>query len=86
MLPSDLAPATPHTAPVLVMPLPVLARFRQLMLSEGWEVDLQRLCVDDAYAFQCLATGHCSSDPVLRHTAVRLFAAFRRNTAPPALH
>ena len=86
----DSAPAAPTRAPVLVMPLPALVRFRRLMRAEGWEVDLQRMCVDDAYAFDCLATGHCSTDDQLRRAAVGLFASYHRNTdrntPPPSVH
>lgn len=82
----DNALAASPLAPVLVMPLPALVRFRRLMRSEGWEVDLQRMCVDDAYAFECLAAGHCSIDDQLRHAAVGLFASYHRNTAAPAVH
>ena len=77
-------PLPPTLAPLVVMPLPVLVRFRRLMRAEGWEVDLQRMCVDDGYALECLAAGHCSSDARLRDAAVGLFAAFHRNTAAPA--
>ena len=68
------------------MPLPALARFQHLMLAEGRAVDLQRMCVDDTYAFQCLATGHCSGDARLRQAALGLFAAYHRNAEAPALH
>ena len=79
-------PVAPRLATVLVMPLPALVRFRRLMRTEGWEVDLQRMCIDDAYAFECLAAGHCSTDDQLRRAAVGLFAAYHRNTAAPAVH
>ncbi len=81
--PDHTAAALP-LAPILVMPLPALVRFRRLMRAEGWEVDLQRMCVDDGYALECLAAGHCSSDARLRDAAVGLFAAIHRNTAAPA--
>lgn len=83
--PDHTAAALP-LAPILVMPLPVLVRFRRLMRAEGWEVDLQRMCIDDTYAFECLAAGHCSTDAQLRHAAVGLFAAYHRNTPSPAVH
>ena len=83
--PDHTAAALP-LAPILVMPLPVLVRFRRLMRAEGWEVDLQRMCTDDTYAFECLAAGHCSTDAQLRHAAVGLFAAYHRNTPSPAVH
>ncbi len=78
--------AATASGPVLVMPLPALAHFQRLMQAEGWAVDLQRMCVDDSYALQRLAAGHCSSDAQLRQAAVGLFAAYQRNAAPPALH
>ena len=80
----DNALAASTLAPVLVMPLPALVRFRRLMRTEGWEVDLQRMCIDDGYAFECLAAGHCSTDEQLRRAAVSLFAAYQRNTTPPS--
>jgi hypothetical protein len=83
--PDHSAAALP-LAPILVMPLPALVRFRRLMRAEGWEVDLQRMCIDDTYAFECLAAGHCSTDAQLRHAAVGLFAAYHRNTPSPAVH
>lgn len=83
--PDNTAAALP-LAPILVMPLPALVRFRRLMRAEGWEVDLQRMCIDDTYAFECLAAGHCSTDAQLRHAAVGLFAAYHRNTPSPAVH
>ena len=36
----DIALAASPLAPLLVMPLPELVRFRRLMRTEGWEVDL----------------------------------------------
>ena len=84
---ADNTPLPSTLAPLVVMPLPVLVRFRRLMRAEGWEVDLQRMCVDDGYALECLAAGHCSSDARLRDAAVGLFAAFHRNTGlPDAVH
>lgn len=73
-------------APVLTLPIGVMARFRRLMNHEGWEVDLPRMCVDTAYAYACLATAHASSDERLRSTALALFDAYDRNTEPPLLH
>jgi len=82
----DPPTASTPAATVLLMPIPALARFRHLMRAEGWDVDLQRMCVDDSYAFECLATGHCSGDARLRETALALFGAYHRNAAEPALH
>ena len=72
-----------------VLPLPIIemARFRRLMNYEGWEVDLPRMCIDTAYAHQCLATAHTSSDERLRRAALQLFAAYDRNqNLGPVLH
>ena len=72
-----------------VLPLPIIemARFRRLMNYEGWEVDLPRMCIDTAYAHQCLATAHTSSDERLRRAALQLFAAYDRNqNLSPVLH
>ncbi len=66
------------------MPLPALVSFQRLMQDEGLEVDLQRMCVDDAYAFECLVAAHCSSHDQLRNAALGLFAAYQRNTPSPA--
>ena len=64
-----------------------MARFRRLMNYEGWEVDLPRMCIDTAYAHQCLATAHTSSDERLRRAALQLFAAYDRNqNLSPVLH
>jgi hypothetical protein len=68
------------------MPIMAMARFRRLMNYEGWDVDLPRMCVDTAYAYQCLATAHTSNDPRLRQAALGLFEAYDRNTAVPVLH
>ena len=72
-----------------VLPLPIIemARFRRLMNYEGWEVDLPRMCIDTAYAHQCLATAHTSNDECLRRAALQLFAAYERNqSVAPVLH
>lgn len=88
MAPADNAlpkpPATPSCAPLWVMPLPALVSFQRLMQYEGQDVDLQRMCIDDDYAYECLVAGHCSSDDQLRRAAVGLFAAYHRNTTSPA--
>ena len=73
-------------APVLALPLGVMARFRRLMNYEGWDVDLARMCVDTAYAYACLATAHTSGDERLRSTALTPFGAYDRNADVPALH
>jgi hypothetical protein len=80
-------PVTAALAPVLALPIIEMARFRRLMNYEGWEIDLPRMCVDTAYAHQCLATAHTSSDERLRQAALQLFAAYDRNSAlVPVLH
>jgi len=81
------APAEPApAAPLSVLPLGVLARFRRLMDAEGWDVNLQRMCVDTDYAYRCLALAHTSSDERLRQAALGLFDAYDRNARSPALH
>ena len=81
-------PIDDATATAAVLPLPVsaLARFCRLMQYEGHEVSLARLCIDTAYAHECLATAHTSGDARLRRLALDLFEAFGRNAAAPALH
>ena len=73
-------------APVLALPLGVMARFRRLMNYEGWEVDLPRMCTDIPYAHECLATAHTSGDERLRRTALALFEAYDRNAEAPLVH
>lgn len=78
---------TAPLAPVLALPIIEMARFRRLMNYEGWEVDLPRMCIDTAYAHQCLATAHTSSDGRLRQAALQLFTAYDRNsTRLPVMH
>jgi hypothetical protein len=74
--------------PAAVLPLPVsaLSRFQRLMAYEGWAVDVGRMCIDTAYAHDCLATAHTSCHEPLRQSALQLFEAYGRNSAPPALH
>lgn len=73
-------------APLSVLPLGVLARFHRLMHNEGWDVNLQRMCVDTDYAYRCLALAHTSSDERLRRAALGLFDAYDRNATPLAWH
>ena len=81
------APAEPpRDAQLSVLPLGVLARFHRLMNGEGWDVNLQRMCVDTDYAYRCLALAHTSSDERLRQAALGLFDAYDRNARSPALH
>ena len=98
---TDRQPATPlqpvdpsasgtsrHTGRPDALPLlcsPALLRLRRLMQAEGWTVDVQRMCLDTDYAYDRLATAHTSSDARLRATALALFEAYGRNSAP-ALH
>ncbi len=85
---SLFAPTAPARAPAAVFTLPVmtLARLQRLMQYEGKNVDLPRLCIDTAYAYDCLATAHASSDERLRRLALELFDAFGRNSEPGAVH
>jgi hypothetical protein len=78
--------ATP--APARRTPLPIIpmARFRRLMGYEGWSVDLSRMCVDSAYAYECLALAHTSSDTGLHRAALDLFAAYDRHTQARTFH
>lgn len=76
--------ATPAT--VLPLPVSALSRFQRLMAYEGWAVDVGRMCIDTAYAHDCLATAHTSRDEALRQAALQLFDAYGRNSEPPALH
>lgn len=82
-----MRPGNAALAPVLALPIIEMARFRRLMNYEGWEVDLPRMCIDNAYAYECLATAHTSSDERLRRAALQLFAAYdRNNSVTPVLH
>jgi hypothetical protein len=74
--------------PAAVLPLPVssLTRFQRLMAYEGWAVDVARMCIDTAYAHDCMATAHTSQHEALRKVALQLFEAYGRNQAAPALH
>jgi hypothetical protein len=74
------APPLPLVAAVSVL---VLARFRRLMVAEGWAVDLPRICIDRLYAFDRIARAHTSADPRLRDLALSLFAAYQRDSAVP---
>lgn len=73
-------------APVLPLPIIQMASFHRRMQREGWEVDLARMCIDAAYACECLALAHASSDERLRRSALELFAAYDRNAAAGTLH
>ena len=77
--------AAPH-APVLPLPIIQMASFRRRMQREGFDVDLARMCIDSAYACECLALAHTSSDERLRQAALDLFAAYDRNTEAATLH
>ncbi len=79
--------STPPTlAPVLPLPIIAMASFRRLMASEGWPVDLARMCVDRHYAFECLAQAHTSCEARLRAAALALFAAYDRNAEAGLAH
>ena len=73
-------------AAVQPLPLPLMARFKRLMQYEGWDVDVPRMCVDAAYAHDCLATAHTSGDERLRQAALCLFETYGRNAEAPVLH
>ena len=76
---AEVHPVTAALAPVLALPILEMARFRRLMNYEGWEVDLARMCVDTAYAYQCLATAHTSSDTTMRIRLKRHWSARERS-------
>jgi hypothetical protein len=82
----ETTPAAAVLAPVTPLPIIPMARFRRLMLYEGWTVDLARMCVDSAYAYDCLALAHTSNDAALRRAALDLFAAYDRNLGPGRCH
>jgi hypothetical protein len=44
------------------------------------------MCVDCAYAYECLALAHTSNDAALRRAALDLFAAYDRNNEAPSVH
>jgi len=73
-------------APVTPLPIIRMASFRRQMLREGWPVDLARMCVDSAYAYECLALAHTSADDRLRRAALELFADYDRNRGAGFLH
>ena len=78
-----------QASPVLALPSVAMARFKRLMQYEGWDADLARMCVDRAYAHDCLAWAHTSSNEALRRAALELFDAYDRNAErdvlPPRL-
>jgi hypothetical protein len=78
-------------APVVALPVITMARFRRLMQREGWAVDLPRMCVDNTYAYECLALAHSTVCEPLRRVALELFSTYDRNQngepiASAALH
>jgi hypothetical protein len=76
-----------HTvAPVMPLPIIAMASFRRLMAHEGWPVDLARMCMDRAYAFDCLARAHTSSCAALRRAALDLFHTYDRNAEAGLVH
>ncbi len=80
--------ATPTARTVTPLPIINMARFRRLMLREGWAVDLPRMCVDSAYAYERMALAHTSLCEPLRRAALDLFGTYDRNrsAAPAAVH
>ncbi len=77
------APLVPLVARVSVI---ALARFRRLMASEGWAVDLARMCCDRIYAYECIAQAHTSATERLRRVALDLFAAYDPHAEATLLH
>lgn len=72
---------------VQALPLTPLALFSRRMAYEGWPVDVGRMCLDAAYAYDCLALAHTSSSDELRASALALFNTFERNhTTNAPLH
>jgi hypothetical protein len=80
------SPTPDRAAKVVPLPIIPMARFRRLMLYEGWPVDLSRMCVDSHYAHECLALAHTSNDPALRGAALQLFATYERSPGRGQLH
>lgn len=80
------SPQPERAAKVVPLPIIPMARFRRLMLYEGWPVDLARMCVDSHYAHECLALAHTSSDAALRNAALHLFATYERSPGRGLLH
>jgi hypothetical protein len=77
----------PFDTAVLALPIVQMAAFRRRMAYEGWQVDIERMCIDTHYAFETLALAHTSSSAELRQAAMALFAAYDRNAnmpVPPA--
>jgi hypothetical protein len=56
------------------------------MALEGWIVDLPRMCVDSAYAYERIAQAHTSAITRLRQAALELFAAFDGPLAGATVH
>lgn len=80
------SPKPERAAQVVPLPIIPMARFRRLMLHEGWAVDLARMCVDSHYAHECLALAHTSHDASLQAAALTLFATYERNPGRGPLH
>ncbi|WKB52359.1 hypothetical protein [Eleftheria terrae] len=74
-------PPVPQRPPESVVPaseLLTLARFRELMAGYGWPVQIGRMLVDRAYAFDRMALAHSSGDETLSALALELFESCRR--------
>lgn len=68
-------PALPSGAHLDV---PTLLRFKQLMATDGWPVQLARMCYDRLYAYERIAQAHASAQDPLRRVALELFQAYHR--------
>ncbi len=64
--------AAPRAVPVSV-DLWTLARFKTLMLREGWPVHAARMIFDRVYAHERLAFAHSSANDLLRQLALDIF-------------
>ncbi|MCW7538683.1 hypothetical protein OOT46_12600 [Aquabacterium sp. A7-Y] len=59
-----------------------LARFRELMAGYGWPVQIARMLIDRAYAFDRMALAHSSGDETLSALALEIFESCQRAPAP----
>jgi hypothetical protein len=55
-----------------------LQRFQQLMTQAGLALQPTRMLYDRLYAFERLAEGHASADPMLRELALRMFQGYQQ--------
>ena len=61
--------------------LGALLRFRSLMVADGQDVHLARLCYDRLYAYERIAVAHASGGEELRRLALELFQIYHRRSA-----